>query len=72
MDDRLYVELTSGRHCSRPIWIERAVKLRQFKSMSLGDAIVAATALENNCQLLTANIDDFSHINDLLVSAPFS
>lgn len=51
--------------------IERAIRLRQIKSMSLGDSIVAATALENNCRLMTANIDDFSHINDLLVSSPF-
>lgn len=51
--------------------IERAVKLRQVKHMSLGDSIVAATALENNCRLMTANIDDFSHINELLVVAPF-
>jgi predicted nucleic acid-binding protein len=51
--------------------IERAVRLRQVKSMSLGDSIVAATALENNCQLLTANIDDFSHISELLITAPF-
>lgn len=51
--------------------IEHAIKLRQGKRMSLGDSIVAATALENNCQLLTANVDDFSHINGLNVSSPF-
>jgi toxin FitB len=51
--------------------IENAIKLRQRKSMSLGDAIVAATALENNCQLLTANVNDFSHINELDVLSPF-
>jgi toxin FitB len=51
--------------------IERAVKLQQVKSMSLGDAIVAATALKNNCQLVAANIGDFSHINEQPVQAPF-
>jgi predicted nucleic acid-binding protein len=51
--------------------IERAIKLRQNMKMSLGDSIVAATALENNCSLLTANVDDFSHIDDLKVLSPF-
>jgi predicted nucleic acid-binding protein len=45
--------------------IERAIKLRQSKKMSLGDAIVASTALENNSQLWTVNIRDFEHIDDL-------
>src|ERR1039458_3072683 len=44
-----------------PPIIERAIALRQSKKMSLGDAIVAATALDNNLELWTANIDDFKH-----------
>jgi toxin FitB len=41
--------------------VERAIKLRQAKSMSLGDAIIAASALEHDSELWTANEEDFSH-----------
>jgi len=50
--------------------IEFAVRLRQQKKMSLGDAIVAATALEYNCTLWTANDTDFAHIEELRVHNP--
>ncbi len=50
--------------------VELAIKLRQLKQMSLGDSIVAATAIENNSTLWTANTDDFSHIEDLHFSNP--
>lgn len=50
--------------------VDRAVRLRQAKSMGLGDAIVAATALEHNYVLWTANIDDFKHIEGLKLVNP--
>lgn len=50
--------------------IQTAVQLRQLKRMSLGDAIVAATALENNCVLWTANVEDFAHIDGLRLHNP--
>ncbi len=50
--------------------IQRAISLRQDKKMSLGDAIVAATALEQNCPLWTANTDDFKHLKDLELFNP--
>jgi len=50
--------------------IERAIKLRQDKKMSLDDAIVAATALESSSQLWTANIKDFEHIEGLNLLDP--
>ncbi len=50
--------------------VERATKLRQQKKMSLGDAIIAATALESNCVLWTANADDFLHIVGLKMVNP--
>lgn len=50
--------------------IEIAIKLRQGKTMSLGDAIVAATALESDSQLWTANTKDFEHIDGLDVFNP--
>jgi toxin FitB len=50
--------------------IQTAVRLRQLKRMSLGDAIVAATALESDCILWTANMDDFTHIDGLRLYNP--
>ncbi len=50
--------------------VERATKLRQAKSMSLGDAIIAATALEHNHELWTANEEDFAQIEGLRIHNP--
>ena len=51
---------------------ERAVLLRQQKRMKLGDAIIAATALEYGLPLVTRNVDDFKHIAELQVIDPFA
>ena len=56
---------------STPI-IEQAIVLRQSKKMSLGDAIVAATALDYDLELWTANTDDFKHIRNLKLVNPLS
>lgn len=50
--------------------VDRAVKLRQVKNMSLGDAIIAATALEHECELWTANEEDFIYIDGLHLYNP--
>lgn len=50
--------------------IDRAIKLRQSRRMSLGDSIIAATALEYSLTLWTANIDDFHHIEGLKILNP--
>jgi toxin FitB len=50
--------------------IERAIILKQQKRMTLGDSIIAATAIENNCELWTANTDDFKHIDDIKITNP--
>jgi len=47
-----------------------AVRLRQAKRMSLGDSIVAATALEHGLELWSVNIDDFKHVEDLKLLNP--
>jgi hypothetical protein len=54
-----------------PPVLERAVRLRQQRKMGLGDAIVAATALEHGHELATRNVDDFRWIDDLTVINPF-
>lgn len=50
--------------------ISRAVKLRQTKKMTLGDAPIAATALVNNVVLVTNNTADFDWIDELKLFNP--
>lgn len=52
--------------------IARAVALRQARKMSLGDALIAATALEFGRELLTRNVKDFVPIPGLVVSDPLA
>lgn len=51
---------------------QKAVSLRQQRKMSLGDSIVAATALLGKYELVTRNTDDFIWIADLTVINPFT
>jgi predicted nucleic acid-binding protein len=51
--------------------INQAVRLKQIKKMSLGDAIIAGTALVYDLTVVTRNIDDFRWINQLNVLNPF-
>lgn len=50
--------------------IHKATILRQQKKMSLGDAIIASTAIVHNKILVTRNIKDFSWIEDLKLHNP--
>ncbi len=45
--------------------IDVAIELRKEKSMSIGDAIIAATAIQEEIPLLTANAKDFKHVKEL-------
>jgi predicted nucleic acid-binding protein len=53
------------------IIINQAISLRQRKSISIGDAIIAATALEYNETLVTRNETDFEWIEGLKIINPF-
>src|SRR5690606_26361903 len=65
-EERIMVFLQNIHHISiSKEVIDRAIPIRKNKSMSVGDAIIAATALLNNLPLITANIQDFQHIEDL-------
>jgi toxin FitB len=51
--------------------VEQATKLRQLKKLTLGDALIAATALVYNRTLVTRNDKDFLWIPNLTVLNPF-
>lgn len=50
--------------------IEKAVEIRQYKKIKLGDSIIAATALVYNLELHTHNIEDFRGITGLVLIDP--
>lgn len=52
--------------------VEQAVQLRQRRRRSLGDSIVAATALVHGRSLATHNTEDFEWIEELTVLDPLS
>lgn len=52
--------------------IDRAVALRQTRKMSLGDALIAATALVHGLPVVTANVRDYSWIEELDVVNPLA
>jgi toxin FitB len=51
--------------------LDQAVRLRQMRKMTLGDALVASTALIHNLTLVTRNTTDFTWIEGLAVLNPF-
>lgn len=52
--------------------VARAVSVRQARKLSLGDALVAATALVFGRELLTHNPKDFAGVPGLVVSDPLT
>ena len=50
---------------------DRAIALRQRQNMGLADALIAATALEGDWELVSRNVDDFRGIAGLRVVNPF-
>ena len=51
--------------------LDQAVALRQRRKMSLGDALVAGTALVHSLTLVTRNVEDFQWIQGLSLLNPF-
>lgn len=47
--------------------IEKTITIRQTKKIALGDAIIAATALDCDLVVISRNISDFKNINGLHV-----
>lgn len=51
---------------------EKAIELKRKRKIKLADAVIAATAIVNNLQLVTRNIDDFKLVSELEVFDPFA
>lgn len=52
--------------------VEQAIALKQVRRMSLGDALIAATALHHDLVLTTRNTADFQHIEGLKLRDPLN
>ena len=68
--DKAYFNDFLGTITSLPITsevIQLAIRLRQQRKRSLGDAIIAATAMIHNLPVVTNNVADFSTIEGLTV-----
>jgi toxin FitB len=50
--------------------VDKAIELRQARRMSLGDALIAATALHHDLMLTTRNTEDFVNIAGLKLRDP--
>jgi len=51
--------------------IETAIHLKQKQKITLGDSLIAASALEHKLTLITNNTDDFEGIKGLKLLNPF-
>ena len=73
-EERQYLEeffrLTQVLPLSQAV-LDQAVALRQRRKMSLGDALVAGTALVHSLTLVTRNVEDFQWIQGLSLLNPF-
>lgn len=73
--ERHYFEMFFAASSILPISnavLRQAVTLRQSKKMTLGDALVAGTALAHDLTLITRNTKDFDWIGNLRLLNPFA
>jgi hypothetical protein len=66
-----FFQATEVLPVSDPV-VQWAIKLRQRRRMTLGDAIVAGTAVEHGRILVTHNTDDFSWIREINLLDPLA
>lgn len=73
LEKRYFNEFFEAVECFiiTPQIINHAIMLRQIKKMSLGDAIIASTALLHNLPIMTRNDSDFNWVQGLQVVNPF-
>lgn len=51
--------------------ISSAIEIRKTKRMTLGDSIIAATAIAYKAELVTRNLDDFKNVEGLSIYNPY-
>jgi predicted nucleic acid-binding protein len=51
--------------------VDKTIEIRKNHKMNLPDAIIAATALTNDCMIISRNSKDFSKIPKLIVINPY-
>ena len=74
-DERRLLESFFQRAVILPVTepiVQEAIRLRQIRKMSLGDSLVAATALVHHLTLATHNTDDFSWVTELSLTDPMT
>ena len=47
--------------------VKRTIAIRKSKSIKIPDAIIAATAIENDLVLITHNVSDFNKLQNLML-----
>lgn len=52
--------------------VQKTIEIRKLKKIKLPDAIIAATALVYNLEIISRNKSDFSGINGLICHDPFT
>jgi len=67
---KILVELSQIYPLSHEV-ADTAIDLRRKRMMNLADAVIAATAIVNNLQLATRNVNDFKSLESLHIVNPF-
>ena len=67
--ERLILERLTAIPIGDPV-LDEAIRLKQTKKMSLGDSIIAGTAILNGGELATRNLKDFKNITGLSAGDP--
>ena len=66
-----FIQLSSVVYIDEAV-ADKTIEIRRMKRIKLPDAIIAATALVQNCILLSHNTTDFKKIEGLQVLDPYS
>ncbi len=66
-----FVNIATVLSLTEPI-VEKVIEIRRSRKIKLPDAIIAATALVHNLEIISRNKSDFSNIKGLVCYDPFT